>query len=268
MIVYNIHIKHILGSDKMYSIRRIGTADNARHDGNFSIDRPRGYDCYLLLFVKTKAVFYLDGAENICKPNTLILYNVGTPHRYKAFGGEYVNDWVQFDSDELPPIPLDKLIYVGDAVDISGYFRLIYDAFYRRNYRACALLLRAVFAEISAVCGRSAYRSPYSPELIKLRKTLYDHPERKWSIRSMSEQLHVSEPYLQELYKGAFGVTCGADVINARIEFAKILIEETDLNITEISGRCGYESIIHFSRQFKKMTGVSPSAYRKQYKSI
>ena len=63
------------------------------------------------------------------------------------------------------------------------------------------------------------------------------------------------------------GVTCGADVINARIEFAKVLIEETDLNITEISGRCGYESVIHFSRQFKKMTGVAPSEYRKKYRN-
>lgn len=67
-------------------------------------------------------------------------------------------------------------------------------------------------------------------------------------------------------YQNFKGATCGADVINARIEFAKVLMAETDLNITEISGRCGNESVIHFSRQFKKMTGVAPSEYRKKYR--
>ena len=54
--------------------------------------------------------------------------------------------------------------------------------------------------------------------------------------------------------------------ISARIEAAKLLMTDTDLPISEIGERCGYESVVHFSRQFKKITGVSPSAYRMMYK--
>lgn len=249
----------------MYTIHRIGTAADSRHDGSFSIDRPRGYSCYLMLFVKTKAVFYLNGSEIITEPNTFILYNMGTPHRYKAFGDEYINDWLQFDTDELPTVPLDTPINVGESVNISVYMELMSDAFYRRNYRVCAFLIRAILSEVSVISGNSVYRSSHSSKLLALRKDIYSHPEREWTIHIMSEILHVSEPYLQELYKGAFGVTCGADVINARIEAAKLLLTDTDIPITEIGEKCGYGSLIHFSRQFKKITGLSPAAYRKTY---
>ncbi len=249
----------------MYTIRRLGTAAESEHDGSFFIDRPRGYDCYLMLFVKTKAVFYLNGTQTVCEPNTFILYNIGTPHRYKAFGNEYVNDWLQFDNDELPSVPLDTLIYIGDSVNISGYMELMSDAFYRRNYRVCAHLLRAILLEVSAISGNSIYRLPHSSKLLALRKDIYAHPEAEWTIHTMSEILHVSEPYIQELYKGAFGVTCGADVINARVEAAKLLLTDTNIPVTEIGEKCGYGSLIHFSRQFKKITGLSPAAYRKAH---
>ena len=250
----------------MYNIRRIGTAAKSKHDGSFSVYRPNGYDCYLALFVKTKAVFYLDGERVVSEPNSFILFNIRTPHRYGAYGDEYVNDWLHFETDELPAIPLDTLIPIGNAANISEYFELMSDAFYRCNYQACKFLLRAVLSEVAEISGNSVYRSAYSAKLIELRKSIYAHPEQEWSIGGMAERLHVSKPYFQEIYKAAFSVTCGADVISARIEAAKLLMTDTDLPISEIGERCGYESVVHFSRQFKKITGVSPSAYRMMYK--
>ena len=250
----------------MYNIRRIGTSATSKHDGSFSVYRPNGYDYYLALFVKTKAVFYLGGERVVSEPNSFILYNIRTPHHYCAFGDEYINDWLHFEADELPTLPLDTLIPIGNAADISEYFELMSAAFYRCNYRSCKLLLRAMLTEVAEISGNSVYRSAYSAKLIELRKDIYTHPEYEWSISGMAERLHVSKPYFQEIYKAAFSVTCGVDVISARIEAAKLMMTDTDLPISDIGVRCGYESIVHFSRQFKKITGVSPSAYRKMYR--
>lgn len=247
----------------MYRIRRIGTAAEAIHNSDFSIDRPFGYDCYLMLFVKTKAVFYLGNEEKLCEPNTFIIYNAGTPHRYKACGEKYINDWVQFDCDESGFSFADTLIHIGESADISGYIKLLSDAFYRRNYYVCSLILKTVLAEVSAVCENLTYKSAYSSALIGLRKEIYLRPEQKWTIQSIAERLHLSEPYLQELYKGTFGITCGADIIHARIDVAKQLMADTNLSITEIGEKCGYSSLIHFSRQFRKTAGISPTEYRK-----
>ncbi|MBR1723503.1 MAG: helix-turn-helix transcriptional regulator, partial [Ruminococcus sp.] len=76
--------------------------------------------------------------------------------------------------------------------------------------------------------------------------------------------VHISAPYLQELYKKAFGISCMNDVIECRIAYAKSLLVISDMRIEEIATRCGYKSLIHFSRQFRKITGSSPTEWRRE----
>jgi len=49
-----------------------------------------------------------------------------------------------------------------------------------------------------------------------------------------------------------------------RVTNAKMLLETTDYNITEISNLVGYENPLYFSRFFRKQCGMSPSQFRKQ----
>ena len=49
--------------------------------------------------------------------------------------------------------------------------------------------------------------------------------------------------------------------IELKIEKAKQLIDEGNLNLTEIAESLGFNSLHYFSRLFKKMTGISPSKY-------
>ena len=59
-----------------------------------------------------------------------------------------------------------------------------------------------------------------------------------------------------------------------RIGEAQTLLVTTDLSITEVSARIGYDNISYFNNQFKKFTGLSPQSYRKykvgmnQYKQL
>ena len=53
-----------------------------------------------------------------------------------------------------------------------------------------------------------------------------------------------------------------------RIQYAQELIrKENDISLSEIASLCGYDSPNYFSNTFKKITGLSPSAYRKKSKS-
>ena len=53
-------------------------------------------------------------------------------------------------------------------------------------------------------------------------------------------------------------------LLSLRIHNAKVLLESTNYNVTEISNIIGYENPLYFSRIFKKQTGFSPSEYRKK----
>ena len=52
-----------------------------------------------------------------------------------------------------------------------------------------------------------------------------------------------------------------------KIKKAKMLLKEGELNATQIAGILGYESIHYFSRQFKKIEGISPTGYYEREKS-
>lgn len=46
---------------------------------------------------------------------------------------------------------------------------------------------------------------------------------------------------------------------------AKVLLTKTDKSITQVAAECGYDDFTYFSRQFKKSTSLTPSAYRKTH---
>jgi len=73
----------------------------------------------------------------------------------------------------------------------------------------------------------------------------------------------ISKTYLCRIFKAATGKSPIEYFIELKIKAAKKLIREEKNNITEISDMLGYTSIHHFTRMFKRVTGLSPSEYKK-----
>ena len=55
---------------------------NSIHDSSFRVDRPDGTEGYLLIVLKTPAVFELYGEKNIVSENSIVIYDKKTPHCY------------------------------------------------------------------------------------------------------------------------------------------------------------------------------------------
>ncbi len=252
----------------MFHIDRM--ACGCRHDQDFVLDCPMGYAGYLALFVKTKAIFVINGQTIETEPDTFIIFDHASPQYYKANGGEYINDWIQFTCTEQLtsgiPIQFDKPLYIGETINVSQYFQLIADCYYRtKNSQAAGYLIRAMLSDVfsDAVLSEQSV-VPHHRELLDLRRRIYAQPMEEWSVEAMAQMINVSEPYLHLLYKKAFGVTCTADVIRSRIEQAQRYLSYTAMTIEEIAFKSGYKTVVHFSRQFKKQTGISPSEWRKR----
>ena len=88
-----------------------------------------------------------------------------------------------------------------------------------------------------------------------------------WNVSGMAQQRHLSEGYLQVIYKNTFGISCMEDCIKARIRLAEDQLQYTTKTIASISEFCGYHNVEHFCRQFKRSTGKSPRAFREKGKS-
>ncbi len=251
----------------MITIRKLDI--NRCHDPCYESYDSTGGNCYLFLFIRTKAVFSFDGKETVTMPNTMILFDINSPIYPYIYNGEHIDDSMAFESDEDIRFPVNTPVYIGNAVDIAGYMRLIYEAYSRGHELSCCMLVNAMFSEVATIAAKEkSLGAPHADKLIKLRYDMYAHPEREWTIKSMAGTLYVSETYFQQLYKNIFGISCGADIIAARIRHGMTLLSETGRSITEISRLCGYNSPAHFSRQFRMVANTTPTSYRKSKRVI
>ena len=92
----------------------------------------------------------------------------------------------------------------------------------------------------------------YADELPKVKNSEY-----------ISEKLHHDYTYLANLFSVATGTTIEHFIIIHKIEKIKELLLYDELNLTEISYKLNYSSVAHLSNQFKKITGLTPSFFRK-----
>lgn len=106
--------------------------------------------------------------------------------------------------------------------------------------------------------GAQKYYSDFS----RLRTQIYNDPAAPRTIPGLAASLCLSISHFQHLYKQFFGISCRQDIINARLELAKYYLANSNMSVSGLAGFCGYESDLHFMRQFKKFTGVTPTDYR------
>lgn len=78
----------------------------------------------------------------------------------------------------------------------------------------------------------------------------------------ISGRLDYDYTYLSNLFSEVKGMTIQQFIIILKIERAKELLLYDELNLTEISYKLHYSSVAHLSNQFKKVTGLTPSAYK------
>jgi len=79
----------------------------------------------------------------------------------------------------------------------------------------------------------------------------------------ISEKLNYDYTYLSNIFSEVKGITIQQFIIIHKIERAKELLLYNDLNLTEISYKLHYSSVAHLSNQFKKITGLTPTFYKK-----
>jgi AraC-like DNA-binding protein len=79
----------------------------------------------------------------------------------------------------------------------------------------------------------------------------------------ISEKLHYDYTYLANLFSEVKGTTLEHFVVAHKIERVKELLIYDELNLTEIAYKLNYSSVAHLSNQFKKITGLTPSFFKK-----
>ena len=104
----------------------------------------------------------------------------------------------------------------------------------------------------------------YVKQIIKYLHENYDYDIK---MEQLSEKMHLHPNYLHRIFKESMDCTIMSYLNDIRIEKAKLLISQTDIPITEISGFIGMNSSQYFSKVFKQQIGTTPTEYRREYRN-
>jgi len=91
---------------------------------------------------------------------------------------------------------------------------------------------------------------------------IQDNLDKPPSLALLCSHFSVGRTYLSRIFKEATGNSPVNFWIGAKMKEAKKLIREGNLNVTQISEALGFAGIHHFTRMFKRITGMSPTAYK------
>ena len=102
-------------------------------------------------------------------------------------------------------------------------------------------------------------------ELAAVKEYLDEHYTEKIMLEELAEKFFINKFYLSKIFKETYGTTVNNYLISKRITRAKQLLRFTDMTVDEIGNAVGMGDANYFSRTFRKVEGISPREYRKQW---
>jgi len=146
-----------------------------------------------------------------------------------------------------------------EAVSQGAYYAEMIDL-----HMSELLLLLLRRQEQSGARWQAEDRPVPPPEEASIRRALAlveERLETPLRVSEIAEECGYSENYFRLFFKKNVGTSPNSYINQRKISRAKKMMLCSDLNITQISERLGYQSIHYFSRLFKKMTGLTPTEY-------
>ncbi len=97
---------------------------------------------------------------------------------------------------------------------------------------------------------------------------IQNHVREQIQVVDVAEHLAVTREGMNKKFRKYLGRSVHDEIIRVKINYIIRMLMNTNMTISEIAYSVGYTELKHLSRVFRKITGMSPSQYRKQYSDI
>lgn len=239
-----------------------------------AVSRPTLTDPQILISVSGTGVVTVGERTFELPEGTGFYLGCGVDYHYRPAGREdWIVDWVTFGmtSDGLCSALFTAQEFaqlkISHPDGLHKTFRKLFDTVsLDREYGgfAASAILYSMLIELNrntadvpapVVCRNPAIQS------------VLDYVEAHYADEITLEDLctaagGLSEQYLCRLFKSTVGQRPIEYILRKRIDMARSYLDKTDLSISEIAVRCGFNNTSYFYRNFKKFTGTSPLNYR------
>ncbi len=125
-----------------------------------------------------------------------------------------------------------------------------------------ATLLQDLLLWVAALAAtdRPARRSDIA--LDRLLALLDERFAEPWTVPELAKAIGLTQDYMARCFRQRVGLTIPRYLLQRRIAHARQLLVTTDLPVNRIAARVGMRDAQHFNKQFRRLTGLSPTAAR------
>lgn len=261
---------------KNFFVTAIGFYPNAVYHNR---ERKRGSKEYILLYcTKGRGNIDIGGKKQELIPNSFIIIPPLEPHQYSSLPGDpWSIYWVHFtgpnatelyyrycfkDTPEVKSIPFDE----NRTENFNEIMNFLEVNFSIRNLEIINI---KVFHFISSFIYDQGFR-PSTSEATTITHSIAfmkNEIDKSLKIKELASQQNLSVSRYSELFKEKTGISPVKYFIQMKIQKSCQYLYFTDLSIKEICCKVGFDDPYYFSRMFKKLMGIAPSNYRRQYKN-
>ena len=210
--------------------------------------------------IQVNATSYAVGAGScfVFPPRSTVTASHDPQHRLRVFVAHF--DW-----DGGPRLPLPALgVKVRDAVFFTTLARRCEKNYWlgggmarRQSAALIAQMLLHLCAEAEQPVG--SVRDSRISAVVEL---IQEEPGHRWTVAALAQRAGLSRSQFTRRFTHDTGLAPERFLIQARIERATRLLQETDLSIGQIADALGYCDVFHFSRQYRQATSQTASAQR------
>ena len=238
----------------------------------FHLDRPKGLPYYIFIHFKTPVTYSIMGESMSLSPGACVICPPNT-HSTIHSDVSLIHDWLHLSGNVAPlleryGINVGSVYYVKDSAYVSRLAQTMEkELFSNMPHKddVIEMKLRELLIQISREAQDSESGEEIDNEMYqafrKLRIDAFANISEDPNVAQMAKSVHLSESRFYVMYKQIFGISPKNDLIGARIEKAKNLLEQSKYNNAEIAAMTGYTNEYHFIRQFKKIQGMTPKQY-------
>lgn len=101
--------------------------------------------------------------------------------------------------------------------------------------------------------------------ILRINQHCMSHLDQSIGLKELAERLTVSESYLRARFRKETGMSLGQHLRRLRLQKAIGFLLQSELSISEIAERCGFDSIFSFSRSFRQFSGIPATDYRRRF---
>lgn len=239
----------ITGIDSIQTVSR-----TKRQDGQIC-NRPRHGLSFCL---EGQITYVMDGKEYISTPHNAVFLPEGATYTsYTDRAGSF--PLINFHC-ATPPTNEILVINLQNPESYLAQFEQLKKTFLLPHGK-----LRS-FEQFYGILGRLAVENEaqhglLAPAMAYLEDHIHDP---NLSNAALASQLGYSEVYFRKLFTQVYGCSPHSYILELRIRQAKQLLSDGILSVGAIAEQCGFSSVYHFSRSFKRMVGLSPTEYSRQ----